>query len=135
MTTVSYCADCGKEEVEGITSLKACKSCKLVKYCNVNCQKNHWPTHKKACKKRSAELRDEALFKDPPPKEDCPICFLPMPLMLISCISLPPATILSVPIYDLSEANEKLANVCSEIYFTCCGKNICGGCIHSTYDE
>ena len=31
---------------------------------------------------------DEALFKDPPAKEDCPICFLPMPVNLISCASL-----------------------------------------------
>ena len=32
----------------------------------------------KGCKQRVAELRDEALlFKDPPPKEDCPICCIP----------------------------------------------------------
>jgi hypothetical protein len=49
---------------------KVCKSCMLVKYCNANCQRNHWPKHKKECKQRVAELRDEALFKDPPPKED-----------------------------------------------------------------
>jgi hypothetical protein len=36
---------------------------------------------------------DEVLFKDPPAKEDCPICFLPMPVRLLSCISLPDATI------------------------------------------
>ena len=24
-------------------------------------------------------ISDDDLFKDPPPKEDCPICFLPMP--------------------------------------------------------
>ena len=51
-------------------------------------------------------LRDNALFKDPPAKEDCPICFLPMPGYLICCISLPPATISSVPIYTV--ANEEL---------------------------
>jgi hypothetical protein len=39
----------------------------------------YWPKHKKLCKQRAAELHDEALFKEPPPKEDCPICFLPMP--------------------------------------------------------
>jgi hypothetical protein len=69
-----------------------CKSCMLVKYCNANCQKKHWATQKKECKLRAAELRDEALFKDPPPKEDCPICFVPMPAHLICCASLPPAT-------------------------------------------
>ena len=80
------CADCGKEEEGGI-SLKTCKPCMQVKYCNAACQKKHWTTHKKSCKQRATELRDEALFKDPPAKEDCPICFLPMPLKLICCIT------------------------------------------------
>ena len=43
-----------------------------------------------------------------------------MPIKLISCVSLPPATISSVPIYDFAIANEELAS-----------KNVCGGCIHS----
>jgi hypothetical protein len=129
MTKAIYCADCGKEEVEGIVSLKACKSCMLVKYCNAECQKNHWPTHKKLCKQRAAELRDEALFKDPPAKEDCPICFLPMPVKLICCLSLPPATILSVPIYDY-EIEHSIGKA-TEVYYSCCGKSICGGCVDS----
>ena len=29
--------------------------------------------------RREAELHDEALFKQPPPAEDCPICMLPLP--------------------------------------------------------
>ena len=94
-------------------------------------QKNHWPKHKKVCKRRAAELCDEALFKDPPAKEECPICFLPMPTKLIACISLPPATILSVPIYDFAKGNERLANMETERYYSCCGKRICSGCIHS----
>ena len=122
------CADCG---VAGGASLKVCKPCMLVRYCNADCQRNHWPKHKEECKLRAAELRDEALFKDPPPKEDCPICFLPMPVSLICCMSLPPATVLSVPIYDYAEANEELAAEATEEYYTCCGKTICGGCIHS----
>ena len=79
------CDECDKEE-GGDVSLKACKSCMHVKYCNANCQRNHWPKHKKDCKLRSAELRDEALFKDPPPKEDCASCFIPMPFKLIYCV-------------------------------------------------
>ena len=78
------CVCCANFGEEGGASLKACMACKLVKYCNVNCQRNHWPKHKKVCKLRSAELRDEALFKDPSPNEDCPICFLPMPMKLVS---------------------------------------------------
>jgi TPR repeat protein len=101
------------------------------KYCNAECQKNHWPKHKTACKIRAAELRDEALFKDPPAKEDCSICFLPMPIKFISCVSLPPATILSVSIHDYAIANEELARMDTETYYPCCGKSICAGCAHS----
>ena len=90
-----------------------------------------WLTHKKTCKIKAAELRDEALFKDPPAKDDCPICFLPMPVMLLCCVSLPPATISSVPIYN-AIANEELADLMeTEGYYPCCGKSICRGCIHS----
>jgi TPR repeat protein len=123
-----HCAECGKE---GGVSLKVCKLCMQVKYCDATCQKNHWPTHKAACKQRAAELRDEALFKHPPAKEDCPICFLPMPVRLICCVSLPPATILSVPIYDLAIANDGLEDKETEIHYPCCGKSICAGCKHS----
>ena len=122
------CAECGEE---GGVSLKACKSCMQVKYCNAECQRNHWATHKKQCKQRAAELHDEALFKDPPPKEDCPICFLPMPVKLICCVSLPPATISSVPINDFANANEALKCKDMELYYSCCGKSICQGCLYS----
>jgi len=103
----------------------------LARYCSPTCQRNHWPKHKTECKLRAAELRDEALFKDPPAKEDCAICFLPMPVKLISCISLPPATISSVPIRDFVEANKEFAGMGTEVYFSCCGKSICRGCAHS----
>ena len=77
--TIAACANCGKGE-ESSDDLKACTACKLVKYCNRECQIAHRPLHKKACKKRAAEIHDEALFKEPPPHEECPICFLPLPL-------------------------------------------------------
>jgi len=128
--TNNCCDECGKE---GGASLKVCKSCMQVKYCNAECQRQHWSTHKKQCRLRAAELRDEALFKDPPHKEDCPICFLPMPVKLLCCTSLPAATILSVPIYDFVTANVELANddTDSAVYYSCCGKSICGGCLFS----
>jgi tetratricopeptide (TPR) repeat protein len=131
--TTSCCAECGKEE-EGGGVLKACKACMSVKYCNAECQLNHWATHKKQCKLRAAELRDEALFnKEPPPKEDCPICFLPMSVNIFMCTSLPPATILSVPIYDFAMEHKEFAYRAMEQYHSCCGKNICGGCRYSFF--
>jgi TPR repeat protein len=49
----------------------------------------------------------------------------------ISCISLPPATISSVPVNDFANANEELVTEKMEVYYLCCGKGICVGCIHS----
>ena len=122
------CAECGEE---GGGNLKTCKRCMLVKYCNASCQHKHWPKHKILCKERAAELRDEALFKDPPPKEECPICFLPMPASLITCITLPDATITSVPMQDFAVAYEDMAKMDSEQYYPCCRKTICKGCEYS----
>ena len=103
--TISSCANCGKGE-ENSGDLKACAACHMVKYCNRDCQIAHRPLHKKACKKRASELHDEALFKEPPPREECPICFLPIPL-------------------DASES----------IFKSCCGKLICNGCIYAMGEE
>ena len=103
--TLTACANCGKGE-ESSGYLKACTACKMVKYCNRECQIAHRPLHKKACKKRVAELHEEALFKEHPPTDDCPICFLPLPL-------------------DGSKKTFK----------SCCGKLICDGCIHAMIEE
>ena len=100
MSTNNTCANCGKDE-EGSGDLKACTACKLVQYCNRECQIAHRPQHKKACKKRAAELHDDALFKEPPPPEECPICMLPPPL------------------YE---------NHTGTTFRSCCGKHICDGC-------
>ena len=98
---LTTCANCGKGE-ESVGDLKACTACKLVKYCNRDCQVAHRSLHKKACKKRAAELHDIKLFKQPPPPEDCPICMLPVPSL---------------------DTGSK--------YKSCCGKRICSGCIHA----
>jgi len=96
----NICANCGKGEEES-DNLKTCTACKLVKYCNRDCQIAHRSQHKKACKKRIAELHEEQLFKDVEP-EECPICMLPLPV-------------------DRSQT----------VFHSCCGKNICRGCIYA----
>jgi TPR repeat protein len=92
------CAACGDSD-DGGGSLKPCTACNLVKYCKESCQVAHWPAHKQACEKRVAELFDEKLFKQPPPNEDCPICYLRLPI----------------------KEDQKG-------YMSCCGKMLCLGC-------
>ena len=77
-----------------------------MKYCSRDCQVAHRPKHKKACKKRAAELFDIELFKDPPEREECPICMLPLPF----------------------GENQSMLK-------SCCGKVLCTGCIHAQIKE
>ena len=100
-TTITTCANCGKEG----GTLNTCNKCKMVKYCNAACKKKHRSKHKKACEKRVVDLHDEELFKEHPPPEDCPICFLPLPLDIIG------------------ESKSS--------FTSCCGKHICTGCIYA----
>jgi len=74
------CAGCGIGEEDDI-KLKKCSACYLVRYCSVQCQKEHRSQHKQNCKKRAAELFDELLFKQPESTHDgdCHICCLPLP--------------------------------------------------------
>jgi len=99
----NICANCGKGE-DSDNSLKFCTACKLVKYCSRDCQIAHRPQHKKACKKRVAELHDEKLFADPSPREECPICLQPHP-------------------HDADKS----------VFKSCCGKIICLGCIYAMH--
>ncbi len=98
------CATCGKAAVDNV-KLKMCTACKLVKYCSVDCQKNHRPNHKKACRKRAAEIRDDKLFQQPDESYlgECPICCLPLPI----------------------DPNKKW------MINSCCYKIICKGCEHA----
>ena len=53
------------------------------------------------------DISDDGLFKQPPPKEDCPICLLRLPLL-----------------------------ASGSVYKSCCGKMICCGCRHApVYDN
>jgi len=107
--SASVCANCGKEgNIDEINN--TCNKCKLVKYCNAACKKKHRKKHKKECEEHirlAAELHDIDLFKQPPPAEDCPICFLRIP--------------------DLFSGWR---------YQACCGKVICSGCFYApVYDN
>ena len=58
----------------------------------------------------SNSISDEELFRDPPKREECQICYLPMPF-----------------------SND----VCGvkRIYMTCCGKVFCSGCVLAESEE
>jgi len=109
VSIISSCANCGKEGANNV-----CNKCKQVKYCNAACKKRHRHKHKKDCEEhvrlaaeRAARLHDEGLFKQPPTKEDCPICFLRIP--------------------NLNSGWK---------YQLCCGKQICMGCYYApVYDN
>ena len=76
------CANCGKAGGDGV-KLRNCTACLLVKYCGVDCQRAHRKQHKKACRQRAAELKDERLYgqgHERPEGDFCPICTLPIPL-------------------------------------------------------
>ena len=90
------CANCGKE---GGDVTNTCNKCKMVMYCNAACKKKHKNKHKKQCERIVAALHEEALFKQPPTLEDCPICFQLLPSLETG-----------------------------SIYKSCCGKTICSGC-------
>ena len=101
----NICANCGKEVCDD--HMNSCNKCNQVKYCNAACKKKHRHKHKKDCERRVAELHDEKLFKQPPSKQDCSICFLQLPTP-----------------YKGSK------------YYTCCGKTICSGCFNApVYDN
>ena len=91
-SVMTHCANCGIGKREDGIKLKTCTACKSIRYCGIKCQKEHRPYHKRACKQRAAELRDEILFKQPESTHlgDCPICCLPLPtdhkrLIIKSC--------------------------------------------------
>ena len=106
INSATICACCDREG-DG-DSMNTCNKCDLVKYCNVSCKKKHRSKHKKKCERRVAELYDEELFKEHPPGEECPICFLPLPFALLD--------------------NEQVSPV---VFESCCGNKICKGCIYA----
>eukprot|EP00986_Skeletonema_menzelii_P010381 scaffold5064_cov137-Skeletonema_menzelii.AAC.1 len=107
--TEQICASCGIKGDDDDVKLKHCTACYLVKYCGVECQRKHRGQHKRACKKRAAELKDELLFKQPDSTHlgDCLICLLPIPFPTIQ------DTLVRSTLYQ------------------CCGKLVCNGCVYA----
>ena len=121
---MSTCAACGK----GGDYLKVCTSCEQVSYCNAKCRKLNWQKHKKECRRHATDARkreiaarkkekdestirsDEELFAEPPPKEDCEICLLPIP-------------------YSSGVGGVGV------VYQPCCGKKLCQGCYAAANEE
>ncbi|EJK77200.1 hypothetical protein THAOC_00984 [Thalassiosira oceanica] len=103
-SATDVCANCGQEGGDGDgVKLKKCTACLLVKYCGVDCQKAHRKQHKKLCKQRVAELKDERLYGQGHERLEgdfCPICTMPVQL----------------PTEKHSSFN------------TCCIKMVCNGC-------
>ncbi|EJK63598.1 hypothetical protein THAOC_15732, partial [Thalassiosira oceanica] len=100
--STDICANCDKQGSDGI-KLKNCNACFLVKYCSVDCQKAHRKQHKKACKERAAELKDEKLYgkgHERPEFHFCPICFLAIPMPYVE----------------------------HSVFYVCCMKMVCNGC-------
>lgn len=56
------CAHCGKKEAM-LGDYKACGGCKSVTYCDQDCQKGHWRTHKVACKAAAAKKAEKKSTK------------------------------------------------------------------------
>lgn len=50
------CATCGEEKVP-----RKCANCKAVQYCDRECQKLHWPIHKKECDSLAEMMRKAAI--------------------------------------------------------------------------
>lgn len=102
---VMKCDSCGRSGNNDVKLLR-CANCHISRYCGKLCQRKHWTIHKQVCRRLTAELKDEQLFKQPESNHlgDCPICCLPMP----------------VP-----ESKEEPADY--QVY-TCCMKIACYGC-------
>lgn len=53
-TEVNTCTTCGEPKAE-----KRCSICKSVQYCDQDCQKLHWSTHKKHCQRLAKEYKEQ----------------------------------------------------------------------------
>jgi hypothetical protein len=64
------CAICEKSARLDGSSLQHCSRCKSVYYCSKDCQKIHWPAHKRGCVPSNASSR--AVSSAPSPSSPSP---------------------------------------------------------------
>uniref|UniRef100_A0A1B6D4L7 MYND-type domain-containing protein n=3 Tax=Clastoptera arizonana TaxID=38151 RepID=A0A1B6D4L7_9HEMI len=57
-TEVMICATCGEEN-----AAKKCSKCKQVQYCDRECQRLHWFTHKKECERTSTTIHSSTVIE------------------------------------------------------------------------
>ncbi len=76
------CSNCAAHE--GLTvKLKPCSRCKLVRYCSVECQRQHWRAgeHRRFCVAVGDRVPQELAPKRlnaTADKDDCPVCMEPL---------------------------------------------------------
>jgi len=101
----NVCANCGIAGLDN-NELEECTACQSVQYCSDKCREEHREQHDEECKNQAVELHDKNLFRQPDSSHlvECPICFLPMPLVAKK-----------------------------STFWTCCSKLICRGC-HYAHD-
>ena len=104
-------SECGKE-VEITSNKKVSTSCaQKVEHCNTDASGSRNTDDMAADDVgRLYSLPNDKLFLDPPPKEDCPICMLPMPHASGAC-------------------------GVGKTYMACCNTMICSGCSMAEDDE
>ena len=68
-----FCSNCLLSQPKATSTLKTCKRCRMVKYCDVTCQKSDFPLHKADCR----------IFKDHVTDLANGIDFLDYPFMLL----------------------------------------------------
>ena len=113
------CSACG---VNGNGRL-VCGGCEVTRYCNMDCKVSDRRAHRAVCEAKRRERQifalevkaeklrqmlskatsETNLFAPPPPRDDCPVCMLPLPF-----------------------SDETGSHA---VYFQCCGKRICNGCV------
>lgn len=103
LDSILVCVVCGSSDKVVVSSSK--KKC-------TSCEQNDVSIDSLSGAIDELTISDDKLFQEPPPREDCDICFLPMP-----------------------HSDEGIGPGINRVYMPCCGKTLCTGCITAAYEE